>query len=186
MHHTFKLADRAGKQHEYRVEPHPGTVGLSIALKVQALVAEPIVEVVRAALASPGIERIGAALREGTDADPGELLAGALGDLIPALREADLGMLARAVSAALASPGGPQLARDILSRSYRDGRALSEPMVFDEAYQANYGELMRALLEVVQHNGFFPLGELLSATGNEPPDATAKALPPRSSRAKGT
>ena len=50
-----------------------------------------------------------------------------------------------------------KLTRDILEFTTRDKLELRANGAFDDAYRANFGELIRALAEVVEVNDFLPL-----------------------------
>lgn len=162
--HSFQLSDRSGAKHDYRVEPHPGGPGAVLALRVQSLATEPLVEVVHTLASAPGLQELASALKDGSDKDSGELLANAAGSLLGELGSLDLTAVSKALSAMLGAKDGLQLVKDILSRTYRDGKPLSEAMNFDAAYQANYWELQQAVIEVVRFNGFFPLADLLQSS----------------------
>lgn len=183
--HQFSLDDRAGKAHQYRVEPHPAGVGAALALRVQALATEPLVEVLRTIASAPGLQRLGTALQEGSEQDTTALLADAAGDLLRTVKDLDLSTIGRTLSGMLATKDGPDLVKQILARTWRDGRSLGEPMDFDAAYQANYGEMLRAVFEVVRYNGFFPLADLLQSSAPEPPAKVAPIRRQRSSTASG-
>jgi hypothetical protein len=181
--HTFELPDRDGKTHSYIVDPHPGGPGAALALRIQGLTLEPVAEAVRTIASIPSIQQLGTALREGGEAPDSTQV---IGDVLGAVREVDMTALGRSLGSVLSHPGGPELIRAILERTARDGRRLSEPAYFDAAYERNYGEMLRAVVEVVQFNGFFPLAELFSgiASVEKPEEAKASSPAPSSPRAR--
>lgn len=132
MLHSFTLTDALGNEHSYEVALHPATQG------------EPIMW----ALVALGVEPIAAALAKVDGA--GGLLDLNLGDL-------NLTGSADALAKAIARADLPDLRQRILAHTTRDGRPLKDRPHFDAAYQGNYGELARALWEVVKLNRFLPL-----------------------------
>lgn len=120
------------KGHDYEVTPFMGIQGWRLQLKLAKI--------------------IGPTIREGLAALPkGEIssildgevnvsaLGGAVAGFIQAVTEAD--------------PNG-DLVTQMLSTSQRDGQLLTEGAI-NKCYAANYGELILALLAVVEANDFF-------------------------------
>lgn len=169
----FELRDRTGAAHGYAVELHPGSTGMALALRVQALAVEPIVEAVRASLALPQLRAMVVNPDADTGMDAGALLLAIVGEL----QGLDTSHVGPALAAALGAADGPALVRSLLAHTWRDGKALNEPMHMDAAYRGNYGELMQAVFKVVQLNGFFPLAELFASTTSVPTEPEAKAKP---------
>lgn len=162
--HTFTLKDRAGNRHEYVVAPHDPDSGFVLSCQLMAAVSPPILaacyELVRTGDAQTAFAVVVASLAANDDEHPPtpealEKRAAILDKIqperiLPAIREA-LNSIA------------PELVRSILSRTTRDGNALSNAGYFQSAYTANYGELRAALWEVVDNNGFFSLLDILPA-----------------------
>ena len=167
----FELRDRLGAAHVYGLELHPGSTGMALALRVQALAVEPIVEALRAALALPQLRAMAANPDADTGMDAGALIVAIVGEL----QGLDTSRIAPALAAALGAKDGPDLVRALLAHTWRDGKALSEPMHMDSAYRGNYGELMQAVFQAVQRNGFFPLAELFASTTSVPTEPEPKA-----------
>lgn len=181
--HTFELNDRDGKPHSYIVDAHPGGEGASLALRIQGLALEPVAEGLRAIVSLPSIQQLGSALKDGGEAPDSSTV---IGEVLSTLQQVDLASLGRSLGAVFARADALELVRAVLSRTARDGRRLSEPAYFDAAYERNYLEMQRAALEVVQYNGFFPLAELLMASGTEKQtgEETAPSPGPSSPRAR--
>lgn len=120
----LSLLDDLGQSHAYLVLPHPAAEGLKLASRLFALVGSPFGKLLDSLTSGS----------EETEIDFG----GISGELAQAVLSADL----------------PQLVRDLLRHTHRDGVDLAEPVMIDVAYSANYGELAEALAEVVEVNGF--------------------------------
>ena len=134
--HTFELTDRNGDVHRYACMPHDANDGEIVVLELLRLVPEPLA----AFLGSfdGGLEDVERMLS-------GEVEGGL-----------DLSGLGEALSGVLGKLDGPKLRRLILANTSRDGDRLSDRTAFGKAYQRNYGELARALVEVCRYNAFFP------------------------------
>lgn len=126
--HTFHLDDADGTAHEYVImAPHGAAEGTKIMLKLAALIAGPV----------------------------GGLIDGLAGKGGPGATGPEL-------SRAILSLGDNDLIKQLLVNVTRDGKALggASPLAaktFNDAYQRNYGELCRALWEVVAYNRFLSL-----------------------------
>lgn len=127
------MSDRSFRVHghEYQVTLHPTRQGLPISLRLMGLGAGALTQVLAKALGDDG---------EGVD-----------------LEGVDWGAVGSDLAAFLADDGTPQLLRDVLAFTTRDGKSLGADVVFDEAFRGNYVEILQAAAEVCRINGFFPL-----------------------------
>lgn len=141
---SFTLADADGKTHTYEVIPHPPTEGSRIMWVLVGLGAEPLGRLAKGLLGSADLKSLRATL----DAPDG------VGKLLAAIDPAEL---AGDIRRSLATVPLDRLGADILSRTSRDGKNLANSLNFDAAYVRNYGELLRALWEVVKANRFLSL-----------------------------
>lgn len=142
----FTLKDASGQEHSYRGVPHGAIEGQEVMWQLVALGAEPVARLAQLALSSSNV-------RDLLNAD-GAKLQQILGG-------ADFSTVGADVRKALVATNMSKLAREILRNTMRDGKPLSVDAsgngVFDQAYRANYGELLQAVWRVVQANRFLPL-----------------------------
>ena len=132
-------------EHDYLCKPHRPDAGIRVAAGVAALAAEPL-----AALAKSAVREMD--LFELVESDAGMPL---VMDAIGRLDSEAIGAAFRHALDVL----DPALMRAILANTWRDGKPLSDEEVFDEAYTANFGELLKAVWKVGGFNSFFgPLG----------------------------
>lgn len=120
--------------HSYTILKHPAEEGWPLAAEIMALLAEPFARIVGAWLSSGDVETPEGLPTDIKWEDTGE-------DIATSLR-------------VLASR--PDLVKRIFANTTRDGKALSHPLVFDEAYRGNYREMAKAMMEIVKANGFIP------------------------------
>ena len=156
----FQLADADGQVHAYEATPHPPTEGMAVAYTLLALGAEPLGAAMASVLTAAGDAGI-TRLSDLLDAD--------VGDLANAV---DFGALGRAVRDAVATGGMPRLTRDLLSRTFRDGKPLNVDVHFNAAFACNYFELAQAAWQLVQHNRFMPPLPTLPGAGSGNPTKT--------------
>lgn len=150
--HQFVLADRDGHPHQYIVMEHPAGEGMAIMYALLGLGAPTVLGLAGAAMRS---EKILAAVVQALGGDDdGEATGADTAELVRMLSELDLGSVGAELGRALATGRAPELTRQVLSRTHRDGQPLARD--FDLAYQANYGELLAAVWKVCQINRFFP------------------------------
>ena len=147
---TFTLADADQRVHTYECTLHPATEGQQILWALVGLASGPLANLLKAAV--PLLDlfkgRNVAAVLE----DPA-----ALDSLKASLGGLDFGSIGQSLRLALASASMPDLVASILSKTTRDGKALSGRIAFDEAYTGNYRELGAAVWEVVKANRFLSL-----------------------------
>lgn len=136
----FQIKDADGNPHEYIVGRHDADQGLRICFILMGHAAGALVPLLEPLLSG----KTSLASVMGGKADD-------------AFEGVDLSKAAAEVKALLLDPSSIQLVRDIMVETTRDGKVLRNPAAFNEAYGANYGELLKALWKVVQHNRFFPL-----------------------------
>lgn len=129
--HTFSLCDRDGLEHQYRVTEHPTDEGFDLQLELAEIVAS-IPAVIVAFIDS---------MEEGSAADP-----------------VALGSSMQAIPRAVMQAGGSKIMVRILKYAERkpeeagEFQKLTGQLARDEAYSGNFGELYRAIWEVIQRN----------------------------------
>lgn len=144
---TFTLQDGEGRQHEYEVQLHPPTEGMEIMWQLIALGAGPLGSAIKGFLTNAAGG--GTFSLRGMMDDPEGLskLAGAV----------DFAAVGNDIAAAVMKANRAALVRAILCKTSRDGKRLESVLAFDEAFVGNYGELIRAIWEVVRANRFLSL-----------------------------
>lgn len=173
---TFTLLDADGVPHNYTVGEHPAGDGMAIMYELLGLGAPTVVGVVEAGLKSGELIRAAWEAFRGGGGEAQAPTAGALmervqssdwKDFLKLLEDLDLSGVGGALEHAFVTGKAPALTRRVLAHTHRDGKPLSGP-AFEQAYQANYWELLQAVWKVCQINRFFPLpstslGSLLAA-----------------------
>ena len=119
-----QILDDDGAPHAYSLTPFAGREGWSLATRLFALAGAPLGKI------------LDSVLTEGSQAN------------------LDLGAAVRELSGALVGGQSDALVLALLRNAIRDGIALDNPVAFDRAYQANFGELAEVLIWVVEVNGF--------------------------------
>lgn len=145
-----QINDDDGRPHDYRIVPFGASEGWRLAVALFALVGGSLGKLLSGLLGS------------GKGADLGKLLDADL----------DLGAIVRDLAEALMSAegNGEQLLKRLLRNVTRDGKSLENVAVFDQAYQANYGELAEVIVWAVEVNGFARFfGRLLTQAGTASP-----------------
>lgn len=154
---TRTLNDADGKPHTYVVYPHPAEEGQEVFWQLVAIASEPGGAFVQKLLDSGDIlERVISGIRQALKEED-ETDGPADQDLAGLVRGIDFGSLGQDIRRTLASSQMPGLAKDLLRHTVRDGKMLSESVHFNEAYTANWGEYIQALLLAVEVNRFFAL-----------------------------
>jgi len=180
---AFTIEGRNGRA-TYEVAQHRPTEGTVIALRLGALIVEPLVTaagpVVMSALSS-------ARLGEGK-ADAAAIKRALLDD--PKVRQAiNLPAIGAGLKTALATLRPADL-YGLLRHAMRNGRSLVDQSgmpteAFEEAFARNYGELLRVALKVAVFNDFFPgistFVELLGRMGAQAKDEALATLSSSSS-----
>lgn len=134
--------------HRWEVTPWPGMYGVKMQARLAPLVSGAV---------APMLEAVGGA--QG-GSDPME-----------ALMDMDVDKVVSTVLQHVDEQQTPKLIEMILHGAFVDGRDITQQVVFDEHFQANYGELYKGLMFVIKTN----MGDLFSAaapTGN--PEAAAE------------
>lgn len=157
MVHEFTLTDASGQPHEYSVTPHGASKGTGLCMRVLKIAGEPVGRLASANLGQL-LDMVGG-IEVGDGASNDEVFA-SIKDRLSEL-DVDFGDVIRDVQMAISELGDEKLFAELFHHSYRDGKPLANPAVYDEAYQANYMELFRAIWEVVTINGFLPLLRIL-------------------------
>lgn len=147
----FVLTDDAGNKHTYSTTHLPASDGLPLARKLYAAGAGPLAALVSSVL-KPGGGSAGEAAAELSK----EKIVTSLLEHLPTLIEAfDQAFFYK-----------------LFLTTRRDGEEIHTVAGFNAAFTGNYGELIFAAVEVIQHNGFFPLSRLGGKVS-----LTNKALP---------
>lgn len=142
--HTFTLKDAEGNEHEYQMIAHAADEGEEIMWHLTAMAAGPLGALLQSMIGELIVgER---SMTELLDTDPKTLFAGV-----------DLAEVGKSLQPILASPTMRDLSAKLLRHTTRDGKALSDKMTRALAYQRNYTEMHRALLEAIRFNRFFPV-----------------------------
>lgn len=144
--HEFTAPDAAGTVHRYEVTLHRGSAGQRLALRLCALLIEPLAEAVGPLLLE-GISDVKSI--KGLLDNP---------DVLSAL---DMPAVGRAARSAILTVDDATIF-EVLRYTNRDGQPLVDATGkptrhYDEAYAANYAELGRALWGAAKVNGFFPV-----------------------------
>lgn len=132
--------------HRWEVTPWPGMYGLKMQAKLAPLVSGVV---------APMVSAMGTA-KQG--ADP-----------LDALMSMDVDSVVSTLLSHIDETQTPQLIESMLYGSFVEGRDITSANVFNEHFQANYGELYKGLAFVVQVN----MGDLFSmaASTGHPQDA---------------
>jgi hypothetical protein len=149
----FVIKDADGVDRHYEVTPHNAVQGQAIMWDLVALGAEPMARLASSALKS---EEVVAALAS-TLAEKGGAAKLLDGGVVELLGDIDIGAVGADLKRAIMSMPMAKLTREILRHTTREGRPLSDDTAFGLAYQANYGELLRAVWEVAKINRFLSL-----------------------------
>lgn len=147
---SFTAKDREGVSHLYSCTLHPATEGQLVMWQLVAMGTVPMAGALKGLL--PLLDEVkGRKLTSLLD-DP-ELFA----TIRAGLMGIDFAAIGEDVKRSLLTTAMGPLVAEVLSRTMRDDRPLSNRTAFDEAYSGNYAELMMALWEVVLANRFLPL-----------------------------
>jgi hypothetical protein len=162
----FTAPDASGRLHRYDLTLHRGSEGQRLALKLSALLLEPLAEALGPVLLE-GVGNLGKVVEDtGTKAG----IFTRLLDSPDVLAAVDMPAVGRAAERALLGVDDATI-YDVLRYTNRDGQPLVDARRmptshYDEAYAANYTELGRALWGAARANGFFPaLGTSGSGSG---------------------
>lgn len=165
--YQFTLTDTDGNEHHYETRAHPGGEGTPLAFKLMGLGVGPILEALKVVAAQPGFQEGARAMQGDSDAeDAKEVMAGMAGGVFAALAELDLSELRDALGELMTHSEIPDLSRQVLKYTTRDGKPLSQDLNWAKAWQRNYGEQMWAFVQVAVHNDFFPVARLFSGSSN--------------------
>lgn len=149
---SFELADADGEIHNYEVHPHDAETGQVIVWRLLALGAEPLGRLAQGALESGAlVEQLTETYQTGGAAALMEL------DTTELAKSLDLAGMGEAIGQVLAQGKAPELTREILKQTHRDGQPLNTSVAFGNAYRRNYGEMIAAVWKVVGINRFLPL-----------------------------
>lgn len=147
---TFQITDGDGQPVTYLVIPHPWSEGLAISTRLMAA----------------GVDGLAGAIqfKDIIDAIMADKSADLKGMLTSAINP---GALLEGVKNLLMAPDSARFIAAILRYSTRNGVPLERAGVVDlSAYQGNYGELWRAVYEVIRVNRFLSLPITLKTGGN--------------------
>lgn len=159
--HPFTLTDARGGAHNYLVTEHPAGEGMEIMFGLLGLGAPSVVGLVAVGIKSVDVLKALFGALAGGEEEGIQKINGADWAILAALfKDVDLSTVGLEIGKALGTGKAPELARRILSRTLRDGKPLfvaGNGQAFEQAYQANYGELLQAVFRVCAINRFFPL-----------------------------
>ena len=139
----FVLQDADGNDVEYSIVLHPGSEALPLVWSIVQAGAQPL-----GRLLEGNLGRLLEAMTSEQDVE--------LTDLIDEL-DLRLGDAIGDVFSIINATGSDKLVREILSHTYRNGVSLKQTRAFDDAYTANYAEMMEAVVKAVQVNRFLGL-----------------------------
>lgn len=146
---TFSAKDREGVAHAYVVELHPASEGQAVMWQLVALIAPTLLTGLKGLL--PLLDTFRGQKLSSLLDDPQ-----ALEQAKSALATTDMAGIGAEIQKALS--GSPaKLVAEILSKTTRDGKHISNKLAFDSAYTGNYSELRRAVWEVTVANHFLSL-----------------------------
>ena len=159
--HDFQLYDARGNTHDYTVSPHPTSEGTMLVVRLLGMAGGPIgrlassnldvlIDLVPKMIAEYQDQSQGG--KEMTDQEFMIALQKELGDLSDL--DLDFQAILADILSAIVQAGGDEFIRSLLAHTFRDGQKLSQDALYDTAYQANYGELFKAIWEVIKANGF--------------------------------
>lgn len=131
------ITDRYGTEHAYEIRPLPASKSLDLAVRILAVISKP------------GVALLGQ-------------LAGEQGAENVDLTKIDLAELGNNLEGALTHVAqDTALIRRLFQNVTRDGKTVASDAGFDAAYTENFGEMYKALKEIIVANGFIPfLGSL--------------------------
>lgn len=150
------IPDNDGATHEYRIHLHPNSEGLSLTTDILAIVGPSagrgFFDALRTMASDPALRVPEAASDEEKAAAETKREAAFLG----VLAGLDAQTLLQTAMGALVARGGLQaIAPRLLAYTFRDGKRLNDVTEMDMAFTGNYGEQMKIMREVIDHNGFF-------------------------------
>lgn len=141
----FTLQDSKGESHEYVMRQHPTGAGLAV---VDALIQAGLGALIEVLFGSIN-------LPQNFESLSAEERTAVLADLT---NKVDRELLVGQFLDGLGRAGGfSKLAPMLLQYTHRDGKALSDNLVFAVAYQGNYGEMIAAARKALEHNAFLAL-----------------------------
>ena len=138
----FETIDSFGEKHKYVCEFHPFESDANVlAWRLLELMSEPLAKMIPALFPSGGkmssanLQSIAEELN--FSGDELMIVVKDIGNLIGKLNM-------------------PALTNELLKYAVRDGKALSDPDNRDDAFSGNFGEVYKALYQIVRQNNFFP------------------------------
>jgi len=164
--YTKTLYDWDGKPRKYEVFLHPATEGQELLWDLLAIASEPGGAFVQKLLESGDVlGKVMAAFqahmkpkkKDGDEKDDDDEKDAADQDIADLLSGSNFGSIGSDVRRTLMTSDMAGLAKKLLAHTLRDGKPLSNEVHFNEAYQGNYGEYLRALLASIEANRFFAL-----------------------------
>lgn len=153
--HEFELTDANGVPQRYMVTEHPAGEGMEIMFALLSLGAPTVLGLAGAAAESDRIlTMIVSALQGRVD---GITSDDDYREIARVVAELDLPKVGREIALTLATGKAPDLTRKIVSRTHRAGKPLRDPLQFDQAFKANYLELVTLVWRICRINRFFPV-----------------------------
>lgn len=151
----FTLYDADNVAHSYIIVPHPASKALKLVWRLVQSAATPLARLITSA---DNLPKLIEALLEASEEGKEDL------DVIELLKSLDLDFSQAATDffTVVTATGEEWVTRELLEYTKRDGLSLKQKtrdgdFNFDQAYQANYGEMMEACIKAVQVNRFLSL-----------------------------
>ena len=156
--HAFTIKDSDGEEHEYSTISHPPTEGMSILWTLIALGGEPLARlaqsVIADALQAGGEEAADVIEVVEDEVKISDRMMSIIGDI--ELNSIDFTGAARDLRLVMSQLPLNELVHKLLKYTTRDGKPLTSKTNFDQAYTANYFEMLNACWRVIASNGFLP------------------------------
>ena len=138
QHSPITIIADDGIGHEYVIIPFGAGEGWPLGMRIAELISPPLGVVIDGLVG--GLDDVPDAINK-LQAGVTQVADGGIGAM-----GSSIGSLAGVLA------GDMALVRQLVKHVTRDGQKLSNPAVFDMAYQANYGELLMALYHVLRVN----------------------------------
>lgn len=188
MDRVLTLKSRSGSLHTYEITPHPASEGLPLAMKLASLSLPGLLSLLGGLMESEEFRGMAAqAVAPGIGSggvSAGTLVQGVT-EVLESLEGVDLSQLSNEVRTALADEGAAQIVRDLLKHTTRtdatgNPQPLANQFVWEQAYTANYFEMLQAAWQAALVNGFFPELSTLATKAKGQPSQAPSGLPPTS------
>jgi len=160
----FSITGKNGVENRYLVIAHPPTEGMDILWMLMALGGEPLARLAQSVIAD-ALQTAGEAGEKIVEFGPGGEVKASTGlskimDQVD-LERVDFVSAARDLRMVIGQLAMTDLVHKLLKYSTRNGKPLRQDgptgrINFDQAYTANYAEMLQAVGRVIAVNGFLP------------------------------